>query len=369
MKFSIQRSQLLKPLQLVNGVVERRQTLPILGNVLMSLEDKHLTLTGTDLEVELSGYTQVEGVEESGEITVPARKLFDICRALDNESIIHFRVDHHKLYLQAGNSRFNLTTLPSIEFPKVKDSGQGIEFTIEVNALKQLIERTQFAMAHQDVRYYLNGCLWEIEGSVFTMVATDGHRLARCMVNTENSQDINSAKVIVPRKAVLEISKLLSDAEGMVSVVLHANALQVKSNDVVLTTKLIDGRYPEYQNVIPKGGQDELVVDRDVLKPLLSRVAILSNEKYKGVRIHIEDNQMMVTANNPEHEEAEERLVVDYQGSPIEVGINVTYLMDVLNTLAKGNIVFTFSGNDRGIIVQHQKDELDVLNVIMPMRL
>jgi DNA polymerase-3 subunit beta len=369
MKFTIKRNQLLKPLQLLNGVVERRQTLPILGNILLVLDQQELSLTGTDLEVELSGQTPVEQVMEPGEITVPAKKLLDICRALNEDAIIEFKVVHHKLYLQTDNSRFSLTTLPAVEFPKVKESMQGIEFTINIQLLKQLIERTQFAMAHQDVRYYLNGCLWEIQGNTLTMVATDGHRLSRCVIQLSEDTALDSAKVIVPRKAVLEIVKLLQDEAETITIVMHTNSIRVVANDFVLTSKLIDGRYPDYQNVIPKGGQDQLVIERDVLKPILSRVAILSNEKYRGVRLSLETGMLNVTANNPEHEEAEEKIPVDFSGASIELGVNVTYLLDVLNTLPKGSIVFTFSGADKGIIVQHQNDSIDVLNVIMPMRL
>lgn len=369
MKFSIQRDQLLKPLQLVNGVVERRQTLPILGNILLTITEKKLQITGTDLEVELSGQADVVETSDFGDITVPARKLFDICRALPEQSDLHFNFEHHKLYLQAGNSRFSLVTLPAVEFPKVNQGAQGIEFTIETKKIKTLIMRTQYAMAQQDVRYYLNGSLWEIKQNQLTVVATDGHRLATCKMALQLPQEIESAKIIVPRKAIIEINRLLQEDTNTINVVIGANSIQISNKEFVLTSKLIDGRYPEYQKVIPSGGKSELVIDRDKLKPLLARVAILSNEKYKGVRLTLEPNLLKVTANNPEHEEAEEKIDVEYSGETIEIGVNVTYLLDVLNTVPKGNLVFTFSGSEKGVIIEHQDEEVDALNVVMPMRL
>lgn len=369
MKFNIQRNQLLKPLQLVNGVVERRQTLPILGNVLLSANDDQLFLTGTDLEVELSGQANLASLSDAESVTVPARKLFDICRALPDETEISFHFEHHKLYLEAGNSRFSLMTMPALEFPKVKDAPDGIGFQLDATAFKTLIDRTQFAMAQQDVRYYLNGSLWEISGDTLSVVATDGHRLACCKIALGGEQVIDSAKVIVPRKAIIEIGKLLQDGADTINVVISANSIRVSCNEFVLTSKLIDGRYPDYQNVIPKGGKNQLVIDRDILKPVLARVAILSNEKFKGVRLSLEEGSLKVTANNPEHEEAEEQLSVEYTGDPIEVGVNVTYLIDVLNTSPKGNLVFTLTNAEKGVIVEHQNDDIEVLNVIMPMRL
>lgn len=369
MKFNIQRNHLLKPLQLINGVVEKRQTLPILGNVLLSANDNQLHLTGTDLEVELSGRACVENLSEGSEVTVPARKLFDICRALPDETEISFNFEHHKLYLQAGNSRFSLMTMPALEFPNVKEAPEGIHFELEAATFKGLIDRTQFAMAQQDVRYYLNGSLWEINNNTLSVVATDGHRLACCKIALKNEQAIDSAKVIVPRKAILEIGKLLQDDVETISVVISANSIRVSCNEFVLTSKLIDGRYPDYQNVIPKGGKNQLVIDRDILKPILARVAILSNEKYKGVRLSLEEGCLKVTANNPEHEEAEEQIEVAYSGDAIEIGLNVTYLLDVLNTSPKGNLVFTLTDAEKGVILEHENDNVDVLNVIMPMRL
>ena len=369
MQFTIERDQLLKPLQLINGVVEKRQTLPILGNVLLSVAEKKLTLTGTDLEVELSGEVKLDNDASSGDITVPARKLFDICRSLPEGSEIKAKAENHKLTLTAANGRFSLSTLPATEFPKTKDAANGVEASIDVAQLKQMIERTQFAMAHQDVRYYLNGSLWEIEKSRLASIATDGHRLALCKIPVQAEAVENSAKVIVPRKAILEIVRIISEAGKTIKFVISANHIRVCSEGFVLTSKLIDGRFPDYQNVIPRDGKSQLSIERDVLKPVLARVAILSNEKYRGVRLVLEDNQLKVMANNPEHEEAEETIEVDYSAERIEIGLNVTYLLDVLNTMPSGKVLFIFSGPEKSVLIEHENDELDALNVVMPMRL
>lgn len=369
MQFTIERDQLLKPLQLLNGVVEKRQTLPILGNLFLSVKEKKLILTGTDLEVELSGEVALDNDYVDGEVTVPARKLFDICRSLPEGSAIKAKMENHKLILTAANGRFSLSTLPATEFPKTKDAANGVEAKIEVAQLKQMIERTQFAMAHQDVRYYLNGSLWEIEKNRLASIATDGHRLALCKIPAKADALENSAKVIVPRKAILEIVRIISEAGKTIKFVISANHIQVCSESFVLTSKLIDGRFPDYQNVIPRDVQSQLSIERDVLKPVLARVAILSNEKYRGVRLILEENQLKVMANNPEHEEAEETIEVDYSAARIEIGLNVTYLLDILNTMPSGKVLFIFSGAEKSVLIEHENDEVDALNVVMPMRL
>jgi DNA polymerase-3 subunit beta len=341
-----------------------------LGNVLLRAKDGKLHLTGSDLEVELCAEANLESLSAAGDITVPARKLFDICRALPDNSTIEIKLEHHKIYLQAGNSRFNLTTLPAVEYPNVQDNTQGIEFNIQISQLKILIERTQFAMAHQDVRYYLNGSLWEIEKNVLTMVATDGHRLALGRVAVESSEEIGLAKVIVPRKAIVELLRMLDDEDEQLGVVIGTNTIQFRNKRYLLTSKLIDGRYPEYQNVIPKGGTNELLIERDLLKPVLSRVAILSNEKCRGVRLNLEENLLKVTANNPEHEEAEEHIPVEYSGDAMEVAFNVNYLLDILNNgVAAQPLLITLAGGEQGIIAEYKQDPEQVVNVIMPMRL
>ena len=370
MKFTIQRDQLLKPLQLLNNVVEKRQTLPILGNVLLTAANNSLSLTGTDLEVELSGQAEISKLVEPGDITVPAKKLFDICRSLPDESELNLKVENHKLFVQAGKSRFNLLTLPALEFPKVKEASDGIRFSVSSQKLKALLDSTQFAMAQQDVRYYLNGSLWHVENNNLTCVATDGHRLAVNHIEVLADDSNTNAQIIVPRKAVIEMNKIISDIDETIEVVICANHVKLITSSFVLTSKLIDGRFPDYKNVIPKHNDFKMVVDRDVLKPVLSRVAILSNEKYRGVRLTLEENKLKVMANNPEHEEAEEEIDVDYHGDSLEVGVNVNYIIDALNTLPKGRVIFWFGGTEKSVLIEYaEEDKLHALNVIMPMRL
>ena len=369
MKFSIERDQLLRPLQLINSVVERRQTLPILGNILLTTVDDKLHLTGTDLEVELSGIAPLKTLTTPGSVTVPARKLLDICRLLPEDSILEFTHDAHRLVLAVNKSRFSLSTLPAAEFPKVNESPDGVKFSLDTAHLKQIIERTQFAMAQQDVRYYLNGTYWQIESGRMATVATDGHRLALCKTPlTAASQEL-ATKVIIPRKAIMELSKILANNEQATNIVVSQNHIRFSIGDLVLVSKLIEGRFPDYQAIIPRNCQQHLRIDRDLFKTILTRVSILSNEKYRGVRLAAHDNQLRVSASNPEHEEASEELNVDFQGEQIEIGLNVNYLLDVLNTLPKGLIHLSFSGADKSVVLEHEQDILEALNIIMPMRL
>lgn len=369
MKFKIQRDQLLKPLQLINGVVERRQTLPVLGNVLITTHGNQLRLTGSDLEVELTGTTEAVDMIEGGEITVPARKMFDICRSLPEATEMTLQVDNHKLLVQANNSRFSLLTLPAIEYPKVKDTFEGVSFNIPAQQLKELIESTEFAMAQQDVRYYLNGSLWQLEGARFSCVATDGHRLA--LRHYDLAEPVKQpAKVIVPRKAIAEMARVMAELSGdsIVNLMMGQHHIKLTAGTTILISKLIDGRFPDYQNVIPRHNQFLMNVDRDILKPVLQRVSILSNEKARGVRLSLKENELRVVANNPEHEEAEEFLPVEYQGDVLEIGLNVGYLLDVLNTSPKGSIQFAFGGGEKSVLIE-PKNGVAALNVIMPMRL
>jgi len=368
MKFSIERDQLLRPLQLVNGVVERRQTLPILGNVLLTIVGDRLQLTGTDLEVELSGTAPLKESVTAGSVTVAARKLLDICRLLPEESVLEFTHDAHRLTLVVGKSRYTLATLPATEFPKVNDTTEGTQFILEATQLKQLIERTQFAMAQQDVRYYLNGTFWHLENNKMTTVATDGHRLALCKINLTQDQAATT-KVIVPRKAILELSRILAGNDGQLQILVSANHIRFTGGDVVLVSKLIEGRFPDYQAIIPKNCQQHLRIDRDLLKTILTRVSILSNEKYRGVRLTIKPEHLRISASNPEHEEATEEVAANFEGEQIEIGLNVNYLLEVLNTIPKGIITLSFLGSDKSVLIEHEADALDTLNIIMPMRL
>ena len=367
MKFVVSREALLKPLQLVAGVVERRQTLPVLSNVLLVLDGDQLSLTGTDLEVEIVGRVQLEQAGESGEITVPARKLVDICRSLPDGSNIEFFQEEQRIIVKSGRSRFTLSTLAASDFPNVEDSPGNLQFSCAQQEIKRLIERTAFAMAQQDVRYYLNGMLWEVRQDQLRVVATDGHRMAMCT----RAVAVNTAEIIqaiLPRKGVLELSRLLDDSTAQVDITLSANHIRVTSAEYTFTSKLVDGKFPEYERVLPRGGNKVVIGSRLELKQAFGRTAILSNEKYRGVRLLLSDGVLTIVANNPEQEEAEEQVTVDYSGDSLEVGFNVSYLQDVANVINHENIKITLSDANSSALIEEPENS-DSLYVVMPMRL
>ncbi len=365
MKFSLSREALLKPLQLAVGVVERRQTLPILSNVLLSIEGHRLSVTGTDLEVEIVGYTEVAECTEGGEITVSARKISDICRSLPEGAMVNFNSGDGKAQLTSGRSRFTLATLPASEFPSVEESENSVALNMDASVIKHLIDATSFAMAQQDVRYYLNGMLWEVAGNNLRAVATDGHRMALCDVECEADVEENLT-AILPRKGIMELSRLLGEDE--IDISLGSNHMRVNSADFCFTSKLVDGAYPDYERVLPKGGEKLVVGDRAELRQAFNRTAILSNEKYRGVRVLLSDGSLKMLANNPEQEEAEEEVSVDYAGEDLEIGFNVSYLLDVLNVLKGSQVRFTLSDSNSSALVEDAADSKAVY-VVMPMRL
>ena len=367
MKFTISRDALLKPLNLVAGVVERRQTLPILANVLMVLDGDRLALTGTDLEVELVGRVQLPAAGESGEVTVPARKLVDICKSLPEGSNIEFTAQDSKVTVKSGRSRFTLATLPAREFPNVEDSMGTHQFTVKQGQLKRLIDRTGFAMAQQDVRYYLNGMLWEIKGKQMRVVATDGHRLALCTLPGK-IEATDDTQVILPRKGVLELARLLLEEEADIAIVIGSNHIRATTNDFTFTSKLVDGKFPDYQRVLPRSPDKIVLGSRLELRQAFTRAAILSNEKYRGVRLKLTKNSLDIIANNPEQEEAEEAVPVDYQGDSLEVGFNVSYLLDVLGVLSGEQVKLSLSDPNSSALLE-ESDAGDSLYVVMPMRL
>ena len=367
MKFSISRDALLKPLNLVAGVVERRQTLPILANVLLVLDGDWLSLTGTDLEVELVGRVRLEGSGDSGEITVPARKLVDICKSLPEGCDIEFSAEDGKVLVKSGRSRFTLATLPARDFPNVEDSIGTHKITLLQGQLRRLIDRTSFAMAQQDVRYYLNGMLWELQAGMLRVVATDGHRLAMCSLESDLPVD-DGKQVILPRKGVLELSRLLLDEGGEVTIVIGDNHIRATTDEFTFTSKLVDGKFPDYERVLPRNPDKTVIGGRDELRQAFTRTAILSNEKYRGVRLTLSDGSMQIVANNPEQEEAEEVVNVEYQGDSLEIGFNVSYLLDVLGVLANEKVKLSLSDPNSSALLEEPENG-DSLYVVMPMRL
>ncbi len=365
MKFSISRDALLKPLNLVAGVVERRQTLPILSNVLLSLEGKKLSLTGTDLEVELVGRVELDSAGVDGEITVPARKLVDICKSLPDGSTIELNVESGKAMVKAGRSRFTLSTLSATEFPSVEEGVGELALDLPQTTVKRLIERTAFAMAQQDVRYYLNGMLLELKSGRLRMVATDGHRLALCTAPEPVSA--GDASVIIPRKGVLELSRLL-EGEESISLVIGSNHVRASNPQFTFTSKLVDGKFPEYERVLPKSPDKTVIGDRLELKQAFARTAILSNEKYRGVRLKLSNDTLDIMANNPEQEQAEEVVAVDYKGDKLEVGFNVSYLLDVLSVLDGKQVRMSLADSSSSALLE-EAEAGDSLYVVMPMRL
>ena len=369
MDFRISRELLLRPLQLVSGVVERRSargTRTILKNIQLKVEGGQLTLVGTDLEVEWSGKVAVEEMQ-AGETTVPAQKLLEICRELPEGADIHFRQNAEKFIVESGPFWSSLSSLPADEFPSVELSDVHQEVTVESVVLGQLIGRTGFSMAQQDVRYYLNGALLELTAEHIRLVATNGHRLA--MSEHLGSFSVSKVhQVILPRKGVLELQKLVGEKEGSVVFSVCSSHFRATLDDFTLTGKLVDGKYPEYTRVIPKEGNRVLVVDREALRSALSRTAILSNDKYRSVRLKLDQDVLDLSANNPEQEEARESLSVEYQGETIEVGFNFVYLLDVLRVLDGEKVRVALSDSSSSALI-NDPDEDASLYVVMPMKL
>lgn len=366
MQFSIQREALLKPLQQVVGVVERRQTLPVLANLLFKVGSGVVSLTGTDLEVEMVATTEAEKLVD-GEITIPARKLFDIVRALPDGARIELKLNADRVALHAGRSRFTLTTLPASEFPTVDQIEVVEKVSLPEDVLRDLMERTAFAMANQDVRYYLNGMLLDLQEQSLRCVATDGHRLA--MKETALPSSVRTRRqIIIPRKGVNELIGLLESGDGEVELEFGRNHLRLRRGSVTFTSKLIDGRFPDYEAVIPLGADKTATLDREALRGALQRAAILSNEKYRGVRLELSPGKLRIVAHNPEQEEAVEEVEADTHVSDLAVGFNVGYLLDALAALRGDKARLSLRDAQSSCLVQEEDNEHS-RHVIMPLRL
>ncbi|MEP7247681.1 MAG: DNA polymerase III subunit beta [Gammaproteobacteria bacterium] len=365
MKLTASREDILLPLQSVIGVVERRQTMPVLANVLLSARDDRLSITGTDLEVELVATSGVS-VQMAGDVTVPGRKLLDIFKALPEKTSVTLSTEGDRVSLKGGRSRFTLSTLPAAEFPIVDEINSQQTLTVSQGEFRRLIDKTHFSMAQQDVRYYLNGMLLETEGKSLRAVATDGHRLALC--ETELSTRAKTAQqVIVPRKGVLELQRILG-SDGNLELAVGTNHVRAQVGNIRFTSKLIDGRFPEYGRVIPANPTKLVEADREVLRQALQRTAILSNEKYRGIRLVVKPDLLTLQAHNPEQEEAEDTIEVAYTGDELEVGFNVNYLLDALAAIETEKVEIGLTDANSSCLIR-APGTTNARYVVMPMRL
>jgi DNA polymerase-3 subunit beta len=365
MKFSIPREALLAPIAQVVNVVERRQTLPVLANFLVEAVEDGLRITGTDMEVELVARANAE-VAQTGSVTVPARKLVDICRALPEGVQLNIQLNEDKLAIHAGRSRFTLATLPAGEFPSSDQAESLASYEVNQGKLRWLMEKTSFAMAHQDVRHYLNGLLLEFrEGSV-RAVATDGHRLALAEMDAPITGDLRS--LIVPRKGVLELNRVLEDIDEPLNVIVGQGFLRVDRERIVMTTKLIDGRFPDYEAVIPMATDKALIINRSAMTHALQRAAILSNEKYRGVRLDLDPGTVRVVAHNPQQEEAVEDIEAEHEFEKLKVGFNVNYLLDALSSIDGEKVRIALRDANSSCLVT-DIDSDAVRQVVMPLKL
>lgn len=361
------RDELLAPLSAVSGIIERRHTLPILSNVLIERGAGALSFLATDIEIQITARSAVEPSGEARAVTVGARKLVDILRALPDGSEVTLQQQDKRLQVKAGKSRFSLQTLAAEDFPRLaKPAGEVARFSLPQKALRRLIGLVQYAMAQQDIRYYLNGLLMVVDEGQLRLVATDGHRLA--FASMELAVKVPRQEVIVPRKTVLELAKLLGDVEDEIRVELSATQAAFAFGSVELVSKLIDGKFPDYTRVIPTGNKNRLVIERDTLRQSLLRAAILSNEKFRGVRWVLTDGNLKIVSSNTEQEEAEETIEVEYKGDALDIGFNVNYLLDVLNNVAGGQVECSFGDSASSALLQFPT-EADFRYVVMPMRI
>ena len=366
MKFITEKSLIVDSLQNAAAVAERRQTIPILANLRLRTTEGRLEVTATDLEIQIKSYSDLVEIQEEGETTVSARKMSELCRSLPEGENVIFSLSNGKLTVSSSNFHADFATISSDDFPEIEINEELLPLVVKSALLKRILSKTSFSMASQDVRYYLNGMLLEIQGDKLNGVATDGHRLAFSSAKSENSElDVRN---ILPRKAVLELAKLLSPGENEVNLLIGPSYVEVKTDNLSFSSKLIDGKYPDYDKVFPTGNPLPLEIDKETLQAALSRASVLSNEKYRGVRFQLSANKLKLTANNPEQESAEEELNVDYSGTDLEVGFNIGYLLDVLNSIEGNSVNFEFYGEDSSCIIKEKGSEDDVY-VIMPMRL
>jgi DNA polymerase-3 subunit beta len=365
MDFYITKEEVVKSLNLTLGVVEKRQTLPILSNVLLEVDESSLKLTATDLESEISTTSTISNFKSGGKTTAPARKLSDLCRLMPDLAEIHFFLDGDNLKIETESGKYNLSTLPSEDFPVFETEDTQSQINISSQNLKNLITKTSFAMGNQDWRHYLNGLYMMIDDKVVTTVATDAHRLAMA-TSSLNEASSESTSGIVPRKSINEIGKLVGDESENVVIQLGQTSIAANVSGTTFVSKLIEGKFPDYEQVIPSGESSILVVDRKNFSESLSRVSVLSSEKYKGVRIITKKNSLNISANNPEKEQGEENLPCEYQGEEIDIAFNVNYLQEVLSTIDSEKIEINFFGSEKSCLITDPNSE-NLKYVVMPL--
>ncbi len=364
-----QRDMLLGPLQSVSGIVEKRHTLPILSNVLLEKKGDNLTFLATDIEIQITTSTAVTGGDGDSAITVGARKLQDILRSLPEAAEITLNLEDKRLQVKAGKSRFSLQTLPAEDFPRMAISETDPRtVTVTQKQFRYLLGQTQFSMAAQDVRYYLNGLLLLIEGSELRAVATDGHRLAFASMSLGENVSLPRQELILPRKTVLELNRLLTDSEDPVHIEMATNQIRFQFGSIALVSKLIDGKFPDYERVIPSTLKNLVILNRTALLQSMVRAAILTNEKFRGVRLVLTPGSLKIMAANAEHEEAQEEIEVDYSGDSVDVGFNVGYLLDVLNNASSEMVEWGFNDANSSALLTIPGNER-FKYVVMPMRI
>ncbi|WP_319380603.1 DNA polymerase III subunit beta [Thiomicrorhabdus sp.] len=369
MKITLARENLLKVLQTVGGVVEKRQTMPILSNLLFQVSQTTLTVTASDLEIETRAQTELESSEvEQFATTLPALKLLNIVRSLPDGLTIVLDFEGSRCTLSAGRSRFKLSTLPAEDFPTIDLTQSDLSFALSQHQLKHLIQHSSFAMASQDVRFYLNGMLFDISNHALRVVATDGHRLSTCATELA-IEGLKPTQAILPRKGVLELSKLIGDDDNLIEFALAKNYLTVQFEETVFTCKLVDGRFPDYRRVIPQHNDQTIQTDREMLRSLLQRASILSNDKFKGIRLVLSNNLLAVDASNSEQDESHEDMAIEYQGAEMEIGFNVNYLLDILNSMSEDCVTLQLKDANSSCLVSASNESCQCQHVVMPMRL
>ena len=365
MDFYITKEEVVKALNTTLGVVEKRQTLPILANVLFDVDETKLKLTATDLESEISTISTISNFKSGGRVTAPAKKLSELCRLFSDLAEIHFYLDGENLKIETSTGKYNLATLPSEDFPVFESEELSNPISIKPQNLKSIINKTSFAMGNQDWRHYLNGLYLSLDNTTITSVATDAHRLALSTQNINESLS-DSINGIVPRKSINEIAKLLNEDSENITLNLGPNSINISVAGTTFSSKLIEGKFPDYEQVIPSGESSTLVVDKKNLAESLSRVSVLSSEKYRGVRLVVSDGLINISANNPEQEQGEEQLSCNYSGEKIDIAFNVNYLQEILSSIDESNAEIHFFGSDKSCLITCPGTD-DYKYVVMPL--